>query len=155
MVLAPSNTINLDRLLAEIRACARSLKPGSADAEATGKIFKAFHAIHSLALVVGFGDLALFTNQLEELAAHLREGMVVVTEPLPGILVAATDQVKLLLEAAQGGPPIDFSLQAALLEAVFQIAGPSVPMRKARELEAEASVQDAIVFRCTESVPAG
>jgi two-component system chemotaxis sensor kinase CheA len=138
--------MTLDPLLAEIQAAALTLRPRESNLEAIRRIARAFQAIHNVASIVGFEDLATFTGYVDDLLGQMRDGIVPVTEPLPGLLVAAADQVRLLLSAAQGGPPVDVSLQAALLETAFQIAEPSLPMMKARELEEEASVQDAIVL---------
>jgi len=142
--------MTLDPLLTEIQTAALTLNSRQSNSEAIRRIATAFQAIHNMAAIVGFEEVAAFSGHLEELLAQIRDGIVPVTDPLPGLIVAAADQIRLLLKAAQGGPAVDVSLQAALLETAFQIAEPSLPITKSRELNQEASVQDAIVLPALE-----
>jgi len=145
--------MTLDPLLAEIQAAALTLNSRESSGAALDRISAALHALHCAVSVAGFDDVAEFTSYVDELLGQIRDGAVPVTDPLPGLIVAAADQIKLLLMAAQGGPPVDVSLQAALLETVFQIAEPFMPVIKSRELEEEASVQDAIVLPSLQNAP--
>jgi len=144
--------MTLNPLLAEIKAAALTLRPGESNDEAIRRISLAFQAIHNMAVIVGFEEVAAFSVHVGDLLTQLGNGSVPVTDPLPGLIVAAADQIRLLLIAAQGGPPVDVSLQAALLETAFQMAEPTLMVTKARELEEEASVQDAIVLPSLQNV---
>jgi len=151
--------MTLDPLLAEIQSAALTLdwrQPHSdaARSEAVRRISLAFQAIHNMASLVGFEEVAAFSGHIEDLMAQTRAGLVPITDPLPGLIVAAADQVRLLLRAAQGGARVDVSLQAALLETAFQMSEPTLPVSKARDLGEEASIQDAIFLPPAETVSA-
>jgi chemotaxis protein histidine kinase CheA len=144
--------MTLDPLLAEIKTAAQTLRPEQANDRAIQRIAKAFEAIQSAASIVGFHDVADFAGHILDLLHQLQAKTVPVAWHLPEVIVAAADQVQLLLSAAQGGPSVDISLQAALLETVFQMtepaAAPIVRTAKPPEPERESSFQDAIVLRC-------
>ncbi len=107
-----------DELLAEIEAAALAMSGDPAGSEAVNRIFRAFHTIKGSGAMFGFDGVAAFTHHVETLLDQVREGSVPVSEELSNLILAATDQIKLLLQAAQGGAPVDEILQAALLEKV-------------------------------------
>ena len=112
-------------LLAEIETAALSLNPSVSNEESVNHIFRAFHTIKGSGSMFGFDKVAAFTHHIETLLDQVREGTIAVTDHLPSIILAAADQIKLLLGAAQGGPAVDMSLQAALLETVAQMTQPA------------------------------
>src|SRR5580704_17148740 len=96
-----------DDLLAAIEAAALSLTADQADSEAINQIFRAFHTIKGSGAMFGFDDVAAFTHHVETLLDQVRDGLVPVSDQLSNVILAAADQIKLLLAAAQGGDPVD------------------------------------------------
>lgn len=126
----PANPIDTflqeaDDLLAEIEASALSLTADPSGTEAVHQIFRAFHTIKGSGSMFGFEDVSAFTHHVESLLDQVREGMVPVSDELTNVILAAADQIKLLLQAAQGGNPVDAALQDALLARVRQLSTPA------------------------------
>jgi len=103
-----------DDSLAEIEATALSLIG-----------FRAFHTIKGSGSMFGFDDVAAFTHHVETLLDQVREGTVRVSVELTNVILAAADQIKLLLQAAQGGSPVNAPSQEALLARVRQLSKPA------------------------------
>ncbi len=116
-----------EELLAEIESAALTLNSKQSNTEAVNHIFRGFHTIKGSGSMFGFDQVAQFTHHVETLLDKVRDGSIPVTDNLPSIILASADQIKALLEAAQGGPAPDPSLQAALLESVNQMTETIVP----------------------------
>lgn len=114
-----------DDALAEIEATALSLTANPPEGEAVNRIFRAFHTIKGSGSMFGLDDLAAFTHHVETLLDQVREGIVPVSDELTNVILAAADQIKLLLQAAQGGDPVDGVLEAALLQRVSKLSAPA------------------------------
>jgi chemotaxis protein histidine kinase CheA len=149
--------MTLDPLLAEMKTAAQTLRPDQSNDHALQRLWKAFEAIQTTSSLVGFEEVADFAGHVLDLFVQLRAEAVPVTYHLPSVLIAAADQIALLLSAAQGGPPVDTSLQAALLETIFQMTEPDLPpvprTAKVPQPDREPSLQDAIVLRYAEQAP--
>jgi two-component system chemotaxis sensor kinase CheA len=111
-----------DDLLAEIEAAALSMSLDQDGGEVVNQIFRAFHTIKGSGAMFGFEDVAAFAHHVETLLDRVREGVVPVSEPLSSVILAATDHIKALLQAAQGGDPVDAVEQAALLDEVHELS---------------------------------
>jgi len=111
-----------DDLLAEIEAAALCMDGDQTDAEVVNQIFRAFHTIKGSGAMFGFDEIAGFTHHVETLLDQVREGVVPVSESLSNLILAASDHIKLLLRAAQGGDPVASGQQASLLEKVRQLS---------------------------------
>src|SRR5580704_13625067 len=112
-----------DDLLAAIEAAALSLTADQADSEVVNQIFRAFHTIKGSGAMFGFDDVAAFTHHVETLLDRVRDGIVPVSPQLANVVLSAADQIKLLLQAAQRGEPVNAISQADLLERVRQLSG--------------------------------
>jgi two-component system chemotaxis sensor kinase CheA len=119
-----------DDLLAEIEAAALSLTGDLSGGEAVNGIFRAFHTIKGSGAMCGFDDVAAFTHHVENLLDQVREGIIPVSDELTNVILAAADQIKLLLQAAQGpnpanaADPVNRVSQEALLARVRQLCAP-------------------------------
>jgi two-component system chemotaxis sensor kinase CheA len=111
-----------DDLLAEIEATALSMTEDPAGGEAVNQIFRAFHTIKGSGAMFGFDGVAAFTHHVETLLDQVRDGVVPVSDELTNVILAAADQIKLLVQAAQGGDPVNDILQAQLLDRVRQLS---------------------------------
>jgi len=120
----PANTFlqEADDLLAEIEAAALLMVGAQAGDELINQIFRAFHTIKGSGAMFGFEHVAGFTHHVESLLDQVREGVVPVSEELSNTILAAADQIKILLQAAQGGNPPDPAAHAALVERVRQLS---------------------------------
>jgi two-component system chemotaxis sensor kinase CheA len=114
-----------DDLLAEIEATALSMTVDPAGGETVNQIFRAFHTIKGSGAMFGFDGVAAFTHHVETLLDQVREGVVPVSDELTNVILAAADQIKLLVQAAQGGDPVNGILQAQLLDRVRQLSPPA------------------------------
>jgi two-component system chemotaxis sensor kinase CheA len=114
-----------DELLAEIEAAALSMAGDEAGSEAVNQIFRAFHTIKGSGAMFGFDEVAAFTHHVETLLDQVREGMVPVSEQLSNVILEATDHIKLMLAAAQGGKPVNAVSQTALLASVRRLSAPA------------------------------
>jgi two-component system chemotaxis sensor kinase CheA len=112
-------------LLAEIEAAALTLTGDRPGSEAVHQIFRAFHTIKGSGAMFGLDAVAAFTHHIETLLDQVREGIVPVSEQLSSVILAATDHIKLLLQASQGGAPVDADAQAQLLENVRRLSAPA------------------------------
>ncbi|MEO8660722.1 MAG: chemotaxis protein CheA, partial [Bryobacteraceae bacterium] len=115
-----------DDLLLEIEAAALSLT-ADPTGDAVNRVFRAFHTIKGSGAMFGFDAVAAFTHHVESLLDQVREGLVKVSDDLANLILAAADQIKLMLLAAQGGPPVDSASQAALLETVASLSSGHAP----------------------------
>lgn len=120
-------------LLAEIETAALSINSQQSNMEAINHIFRAFHTIKGSGSMFGFDQVASFTHHIESLLDKAREGEVPITEQLSTVILAAADEIKALLLAAQGGKPVDPGLQAVLLETIYQISQPAIPITSPRQ----------------------
>lgn len=136
-----------DDLLAEIEAAALSMGGGVAGEAATvgddavNRIFRAFHTIKGSGAMFGFDEMASFTHHVESLLDHVREGVVPVSDELANVILAAADQIKLLLIAAQGGDSANAISHALLLERIAKL---SAPAGKSGNVASEVFVPDPV-----------
>jgi two-component system, chemotaxis family, sensor kinase CheA len=111
-----------DELLAEIEAAALSMTGDQIGGESVNQIFRAFHTIKGSGAMFGFDAVAGFTHHVETLLDQVREGVVPVSEQLSNLILAATDHIKLMLQAAQGGDAVNAVSQADLLDKVRELS---------------------------------
>jgi len=130
-------------LLADLDAQLGAMKRGEADREALNAIFRAVHSIKAGAGAFGFRQLVDFAHRFEAVLDLLREGKLAENARLVAILVASSDVLASLVEAAQGGEVLgaDFGAEAiadldALLDAGPQVAVPvkAAPVAAGRRL---------------------
>ena len=83
------------------------------DLDLLNRIFRAAHSIKGNSGMFGFTAVGQFTHKMETLLDQLRNGKLSVTPEITDILLRATDQLKILIEAARGGeaPDTDLLLQ--------------------------------------------
>ena len=110
-----------DDLLAEIEAVALTITHEQNSDEAINQIFRAFHTIKGSGAMFGFEHVASFTHHIENLIDEVRAHTIPVSEQLATVILAAADQIRLLLSAATGGTAVNKDVQDALLEMVRQM----------------------------------
>jgi two-component system, chemotaxis family, sensor kinase CheA len=129
MEYSPATTYlqETEDLLADIEQCALALDEGKPAPELVNQLFRAFHTIKGSGAMCGFDRVAKFTHYVETLLDLVRNEAIPVSPRLVELILAAKDQIRLLLAVEQGAEAADNEaceqLVAELLE--FSDASPS------------------------------
>lgn len=94
-----------DELLAQIEHSALSLETGTETGETINQLFRAFHTLKGSGAMCGLDTVAAFTHHVESLLDKVRTGAVPVSLELSDVVLKASDHIKSLLGADQGGVP--------------------------------------------------
>ena len=95
-----------EELLADIEQSALNLGVEETRVETVNRLFRAFHTIKGSGAMCGLRTVADFTHHVEGLLDRVREGAVAVSSELTDLVLAAADQIKMVLAAEQGGKPV-------------------------------------------------
>jgi two-component system chemotaxis sensor kinase CheA len=106
-------------LLAELETSLLEWEDAPEDEELIGRIFRAMHTIKGSGAMFGFDDIAAFTHEVETALDMVRSGRLEASRDLIDLTLAARDQIKIMVDAADGGEPADESRTRAL-EAAFR-----------------------------------
>jgi len=85
-------------LLSQIEEIALDLGQQPADSEAINRMFRAFHTLKGSGSMFGFDALAAFTHHIETALEKVREGTIPIDQRLLSLILAARDQIKIMLE---------------------------------------------------------
>ncbi|KPF90067.1 chemotaxis protein CheA [Novosphingobium sp. AAP83] len=106
-------------------------KEGTQDDDTVNAVFRGVHSIKGGAGAFGYSALQAFTHTFETLLSDVRDGTVVITEPLIDLMLIALDTLSDHVTAARDStePPEDSALQAELTAAMAANAGaaPAAP----------------------------
>jgi two-component system chemotaxis sensor kinase CheA len=94
-------------LLSELESSLLELEESPDDMELIGRVFRAMHTIKGSGAMFGFNDIAAFTHEVETVFDLVRNGIIPVSKELIGETLAARDQIKALLDAADGDSSAD------------------------------------------------
>ncbi len=133
-----------EELLVSIEQSALTLSGGEASAETIHELFRAFHNLKGSGAMCGLDAVAGFSHHVETLLDRVREGTVPVTPKLAEAVLAARDQLKLLLAAEQGGESVAAGSTDQLIAMLAELSGarapagtpaaqPAAPVEQARE----------------------
>ncbi len=128
-----------EELIADIEEAALALSGADAPAETVNRLFRAFHTIKGSGGMCGLDDLAAFTHHVESLLDNVRAGAVPISPHLTKLVLAATDHIKLLLNAAEGGQAVSPAASQALVSAIAEFGA---PVAAAEPATPEASTSD-------------
>ncbi|HEU4884354.1 MAG TPA: Hpt domain-containing protein, partial [Longimicrobium sp.] len=109
--------------LAQLEDALLSLEASSGDAEALNTVFRAAHTLKGNAANLGLAPVAEFAHEVEDVLDRLREGAIVLTAPLAGLLLRAVDALRVLVPAAAAGLDELPAADRALLERIGDCAG--------------------------------
>jgi two-component system chemotaxis sensor kinase CheA len=154
-VWADSFLQEAEDLLAEIQECALELDGESQSAEIVGRLFRAFHTIKGSGAMFGFDHVSRFTHHVETLLDEVREGKVAVSPQLAELVLAAADEIKLLLAVEPGCTPQPSEAREKLIATLeaFSPVSAQLPTAAPDPVEQSSSVATAqerywkIVFR--------
>ncbi|HEY4248905.1 MAG TPA: chemotaxis protein CheA [Lacunisphaera sp.] len=96
--------LEADDLLATIEQITLDLDGATADIDTVNQLFRAFHTIKGSGAMFGFDAVASFTHHVETALDLVREGKLSLSPVLITCVLGAKDQIKALLDEAQGGP---------------------------------------------------
>ncbi len=113
-------------LLAELESALLELDRDRANLDVVGRAFRALHTIKGSGAMFGFDDIAGFTHHLETAFDQLRNGQLAVTADLIGLALAASDQIKAMLDQAAGRGVADQGRSAEILAGVRRLTGVGV-----------------------------
>lgn len=111
-------------LLAELEISLLEWEGNSEDSELVQRVFRAMHTIKGSGSMFGFDDIASFTHQIESLLDLARENKIEVTRELIDLTLEARDHIKDMVDASDGGEPVD-EARTKELEARAKILAPS------------------------------
>ncbi|BCA80676.1 chemotaxis protein CheA [Desulfuromonas sp. AOP6] len=110
-------------LLAELEESLLELEERPEDMDVVGRVFRAMHTIKGSGAMFGFEAIASFTHEVETVFDLVRTGQLPVTRDLVDLSLAARDQIKRLLDAADPAAA-DESPEGARLIGAFRAMQP-------------------------------
>jgi|Deesub1362A_J573_1020465.scaffolds.fasta_scaffold00073_20 two-component system chemotaxis sensor kinase CheA len=147
-------------LLGELESALLELEDAPEDAELIGRVFRALHTIKGSGSMFGFDDIAAFAHEVETVFDLVRNGGVKVTKELIDLTLVARDQIRAMLDSADGGEAVNSSRTVEIVESFRKFvpeAGekPDVPVsRKGIPVSdvSEKSVTYRIRFRSAQDI---
>ena len=110
-------------LLTELESALLELDQKRDDREVVGRAFRALHTIKGSGAMFGFDDVAGFAHNLETAFDRLRNGQLAATADLINLTLAAGDQIKTMLDEADGRGAVDHVRSANILTELRQLTG--------------------------------
>ena len=110
-------------LLVELESALLELDEKRDDREVVGRAFRALHTIKGSGAMFGFDDIAAFAHGLETAFDLLRNGQLAATADLINLTLAAGDQIKTMLDEADGRGTVDLGRSASILTDLRRLTG--------------------------------
>ncbi|MBI2306336.1 MAG: chemotaxis protein CheA [Rhodocyclales bacterium] len=137
-------------LLAEMERILLRAESGAPAGEEMNALFRCAHTIKGSAGMFGLDPVVRFTHEVETLLDRLRQGELVFSPALVGLLLESRDHMADLVAVATDGGGVDASVESALLERLRAAVGvpaatpaaasvPALVVAGAAEVEVEAS----------------
>lgn len=101
-------------LLSELETSLLEWEERPGDQELLQGVFRAMHTIKGSGSMFGFDDIASFAHEVETILDLARDGIITVTSELVDLTLAARDQIKAMVDADDGGEPVDETLTREL-----------------------------------------
>lgn len=117
----PTFLAEAEELISKIEQSALDLG-GDAPAEAVNQLFRAFHTIKGSGAMCGLLQVSGFTHHVETLLDRVREGALAVSPELSNLVLAAADQIRLLLAVEQGAKPVADGSSQRLIDRIDELA---------------------------------
>ncbi len=118
----PTFLAEAEELISNIEQSALGLGGDESPAEAINQLFRAFHTIKGSGAMCGLVQVSAFTHHVETLLDRVREGAVAVSPELGDLVLAAADQIKLLLAVEQGGEAVAAESSQALIDRISELS---------------------------------
>ena len=111
-----------EELIADIEQSALALGADENLADTVNRLFRAFHTIKGSGAMCGLHQVAGFTHHVESLLDRVREGAVTVSPGLADLVLAAADQIKMLLAAETGGEAVAAGSSEKLIGKIAELS---------------------------------
>lgn len=109
-------------LLVELENSLLELEERSDDEDLISRVFRAMHTIKGSGAMFGFDEIVSFTHEIETVFDHVRNGKLSVTKELIDLTLEARDQIRQMLDAAEGEPAGDMEKRQVLISAYKKLA---------------------------------
>lgn len=86
-------------ILLDLETSLLALNETPSDVDLVGRVFRALHTIKGSGAMFGFGELAVFTHELENAFDEVRKGELSVSAELVDVTLAALDQIRNMLHS--------------------------------------------------------
>lgn len=114
-------------ILVELEAALLELNENDGDMELVGRVFRSMHTIKGSGAMFGFDKLAAFTHDLETAFDAVRNGRLEITSELIDVSLSAIDQMKAMLDEANGLSSASGDISAGILTKLQKLMGGSAP----------------------------
>jgi len=104
-----------EELLDDIEETVLDLEENPEDEEIINRLFRSMHTIKGSGSMFGFDDIADFTHHIETALEKVRQGSACVNKELINLILASRDQIIAMLQAADGGIPVDNELSEQII----------------------------------------
>jgi PAS domain S-box-containing protein len=109
-------------ILLELEAALLGLHENSTDTELVERVFRAVHTIKAFGEMAGFDEISKFTQQLENAFGRVRNGKLPATADLINLARAVVDQIKAMLDEADGQGHADWNRAEQILAKLSTLA---------------------------------
>jgi len=96
-----------EELLAVIEETILEVEENPENDTAINRLFRAMHTIKGSGAMFGFDDIAAFVHHVETVLDRVRENIIPVTKELIDLILASADQIKVMLDVADGRSAVD------------------------------------------------
>lgn len=104
-------------LLDTLENALMELEQNPSDMEVVGRVFRAMHTIKGSGAMFGFNDISNFTHTIESVYDLVRERRLDVTPEIISLTLHACDQIRAMLDASAGGPPVETGRTSSIEDA--------------------------------------
>ncbi len=104
--------------LANIEETILDIEQNPDDQESLNRLFRAMHTIKGSGAMFGFDDIAGFAHHVENVLDKVRRGSVPISRELIDLILASRDQIKVMLDASDGGAEVDIELSGKIISAL-------------------------------------
>lgn len=94
------------------------------------RVFRAMHTIKGSSAMCGFDNIADFTHVIENVLDQTRAGNIFVDKPLIDLILASSDQVRMMVGAEYGGRPFDPKSVEFLISTINQHCKLNIPPKE-------------------------
>jgi two-component system, chemotaxis family, sensor kinase CheA len=130
-------------LLSELESSLLELEERPDDSDLIGRVFRAMHTIKGSGSMFGFDDIAHFTHEVETIFDMVRNGKLQVTKTLVNLTLSARDQIKSMLDNADGGGGADLAESGRIIAGLRALASSEAPVAAPAGAGAEAKPKSA------------
>ncbi len=110
-------------LLSDLETSLLDLEQSPDDMDIVGRVFRTMHTVKGSGAMFGFDDIAAFTHEVETIYDLVRNGKLTVTKNLIDLTLASGDVIRRMLDASDGGEPLDQEQVENLKDLLRAISG--------------------------------